>query len=257
MLYVIANYLLCYIIREIMGIKGGIMNQEKFGKLIKDIRKKNKLTQKQLADKYNVTYQAVSKWENGLNMPDTALMLEISKDFGISLEGLLDCKNEKKINKKKIFIIGGVVLSILVLLGILIIIFKPFSKDNDFQFKTFSTECKNFTISGNISYNEKKAAIYVTNIKYCGADDPVEYKKIECSLYEKNGDLVRKISSYESQQENTKLQEFLENITLSVDNYDRTCKEYQSDSFYLLIKATNDNDKITTYEIPLKLDECN
>ena len=76
-------------------------------------------------------------------------------------------------------------------------------------------------------------------------------------MYEKNGDLVRKISSYESQQENTKLQEFLENITLSVDNYDRTCKEYQSDSFYLLIKATNDNDKITTYEIPLKLDECN
>lgn len=42
------------------------MNQEKFGKLIKDIRKKNNLTQKQLAAKYNVTYQAVSKWENGL-----------------------------------------------------------------------------------------------------------------------------------------------------------------------------------------------
>lgn len=84
-----------------MGIKGGIMNQEKFGKLIKDIRKKNKLTQKQLADKYNVTYQAVSKWKNGLNMPDTALMLEISKDFGISLEGLLDCKNEKKIIRRK------------------------------------------------------------------------------------------------------------------------------------------------------------
>ncbi len=69
-----------------MEIKGGIMNQEKFGKLIKDIRKKNKLTQKQLADKYNVTYQAVSKWENGLNMSDAVLMLEISKDFGISLE---------------------------------------------------------------------------------------------------------------------------------------------------------------------------
>ena len=89
-------------------------------------------------------------------MPGAALMLEISKDFGISLEGLLDCKNEKETNKKKIIIIGGVVLSILVLLGVLIIIFKLFSKDNDFQFKTFSTECKNFTISGNISYNEKK-----------------------------------------------------------------------------------------------------
>ncbi len=42
------------------------MNQEKFGKFIKDIRKKHNLTQKQLADKYNVTYQAVSKWENGI-----------------------------------------------------------------------------------------------------------------------------------------------------------------------------------------------
>ena len=74
------------------------MNQEKIGTFIKNLRKKNNLTQQALADKYNVTYQAVSKWENGLNMPDTALMLEISKDFGISLEGLLDCKNEKKIN---------------------------------------------------------------------------------------------------------------------------------------------------------------
>ena len=32
------------------------MDQEKVGKIIKDIRNKNKLTQKQFADKYNVTY---------------------------------------------------------------------------------------------------------------------------------------------------------------------------------------------------------
>lgn len=44
------------------------MNQEKLGKFIKDIRKKHNLTQKQLADKYNVTYQAVSKWENGISL---------------------------------------------------------------------------------------------------------------------------------------------------------------------------------------------
>ena len=44
------------------------MDQEKIGKFIKEIRKKNKLTQKDLADKYNVTYQAVSKWENGVSL---------------------------------------------------------------------------------------------------------------------------------------------------------------------------------------------
>lgn len=230
------------------------MDQEKFGKLIKEIRKKHNLTQKQLADKYNVTYQAVSKWENGLNMPDTALMLEISKDFGISFDGLLDCKEAKKCSKKRtIFIISGVILSVLILLGIIILIFK----DNDFQFKTLSTECENFTISGNISYNEKKAAIYVTNIKYCGGDALEEYKKIECTLYEKDGDLTRKISSYESQKEKITLETFLENVTLSVDNYNKNCQDYRNDDLYLLIKAADDNDKITTYEIPLKLDNCN
>ena len=234
------------------------MDQEKFGKLIKDIRKKNNLTQKQLADKYNVTYQAVSKWENGLNMPDTALMLEISKDFGINLNDLLDFKDGQKASKKKnVIIISGVILSILILFGVLIVIFKSFSKDNDFQFKTLSTECKNFTISGNISYNEKKAAIYVTNIKYCGRDTSEEYKRIECTLYEKNGDLTRKISSYESQKENITLENFLENVTLSVDNYNKNCQDYQNNDLYLLIKATDDNDKITIYEIPLKLDNCN
>ena len=41
------------------------MNPERIGQMIKEIRKKNHLTQKQFADKYGVTYQAVSKWENG------------------------------------------------------------------------------------------------------------------------------------------------------------------------------------------------
>ena len=38
------------------------MDTEKIGQLIKQIRKNNHLTQKDLALKYNITYQAVSKW---------------------------------------------------------------------------------------------------------------------------------------------------------------------------------------------------
>ena len=40
------------------------MNSEKIGKFIYDLRKKYNLTQKELADKLNVTAQSVSKWEN-------------------------------------------------------------------------------------------------------------------------------------------------------------------------------------------------
>lgn len=76
------------------------MDQEKIGNFIKEIRTKNNLTQKQFADKYNVTYQAVSKWENGKNMPDVALIKQISKDFNISLEEIYN--GELNINKKKI-----------------------------------------------------------------------------------------------------------------------------------------------------------
>ena len=43
------------------------MEEEHIGKWIKEIRKKNHLTQKDLAEKYHVTYQAVSKWENGVS----------------------------------------------------------------------------------------------------------------------------------------------------------------------------------------------
>ena len=50
------------------------MEQEKIGKFIKKIRVDNGLTQKDLADKLGVTYQAVSKWENGKNIPDIMIL---------------------------------------------------------------------------------------------------------------------------------------------------------------------------------------
>ena len=65
------------------------MEQEKIGKFIKEIRIKNNLTQKDLAEKYGVTYQAVSKWENGKNIPDIALLKQMSQDFNINIEDIL------------------------------------------------------------------------------------------------------------------------------------------------------------------------
>ena len=77
------------------------MDQEKIGKIIKEIRKNNNLTQADLANKYNVTYQAVSKWENGKNIPDISILKQMSKDFNIDINDLLDGKvNNKKNNKK-------------------------------------------------------------------------------------------------------------------------------------------------------------
>ena len=65
------------------------MNQETIGKKIKELRIKNNLTQQELASKLNVTYQAVSKWENGKNLPDLVILTEICNIFNIDLNDLI------------------------------------------------------------------------------------------------------------------------------------------------------------------------
>ena len=65
------------------------MNQIKIGKFIADCRKKVNLTQMQLAEKLGITDKAVSKWERGIAMPDTSLMLLLCDILGISVNELL------------------------------------------------------------------------------------------------------------------------------------------------------------------------
>ena len=65
------------------------MDQMKVGKFIAECRKKNNLTQMQLAEKLNITDRAVSKWENGKSMPDSSIMLDLCKELKISVNELL------------------------------------------------------------------------------------------------------------------------------------------------------------------------
>ena len=64
------------------------MNQEKIGKFISTMRKKKDLTQEQLAEKLNVSKNAVSKWERGLNLPDASIMQDVCSILDISLNEL-------------------------------------------------------------------------------------------------------------------------------------------------------------------------
>ncbi len=61
------------------------MNQEKIGKFIAECRKKQKLTQQELAEKLDLTYKAVSKWECGKGLPDVSLYEPLCKILKISL----------------------------------------------------------------------------------------------------------------------------------------------------------------------------
>lgn len=65
------------------------MNQVKIGKFIAECRKKEKLTQVQLAEKLNITDRAISKWETGKAMPDSSIMLELCDILKITVNDLL------------------------------------------------------------------------------------------------------------------------------------------------------------------------
>ncbi len=227
------------------------MDQEKIGKLIKEIRKKNNLTQAAFAEKYGVTYQAVSKWENGKNIPDVALLKKMSRDFNIDMNDILDGNfNQKKKNKMVFWFITALLL--------ISIIFIKVRITENFSFKTLSSQCSDFNITGSIAYNSKKSSIYISDINYCGKEESNNYKKIECTLYEKNDTNENIISKYDYNKNSMiSLDEFLKTLNFKIDDYNRTCKNYNKTSLYLKIKAQSENGKIKNYIIPLSLnDNC-
>ena len=81
------------------------MNQIMIGKFIAERRKKVNLTQMQLAEKLGITDKAISKWERGVSMPDTSIMLELCDILGISVNELLrgeksDMENDNQKNEQ-------------------------------------------------------------------------------------------------------------------------------------------------------------
>lgn len=73
------------------------MDQIKTGELIRSLRIKNKLTQKQLAEQINVSDKAVSKWETGKGCPDISLLTELAEVFQVDLQAIL----KGEINQKE------------------------------------------------------------------------------------------------------------------------------------------------------------
>ena len=64
------------------------MEQNILGTMISSLRKEKGMTQDALAKQLGVTFQAVSKWENGLSCPDIVMLPELADLFGVSIDAL-------------------------------------------------------------------------------------------------------------------------------------------------------------------------
>ncbi len=148
------------------------MDQKKIGKFIAERRKAVNLTQMQLAEKLNITDRAVSKWENGLAMPDVSIILELCGILKISADELLNgelvtganaCKeNEETVPKQKFSVRSFYFArSIPPMLGVLALIISTFTYGasgycheayNKFGFD-MSRKLIHFIIGGGEMYN--------------------------------------------------------------------------------------------------------
>lgn len=69
------------------------------GARIRQLRLEKSMTQEQLAQELGLTPQAVSKWENGVGLPDTQLLPELSVQLGVSIDALFSLTDEARFRR--------------------------------------------------------------------------------------------------------------------------------------------------------------
>lgn len=150
------------------------------GKNIMNLRKKNGLSQEELAGKIGVARQTISKWELGETSPDLKQSKELSKIFNVSLDELTDndikeilvekTSNTEKLAGLILKLIKFIVVFIIVVpifLIVLRIVFKNIDENNSGRLMNVSIECTlhDETYSYDFVYYETTG-----EIKYAGGD---------------------------------------------------------------------------------------
>ncbi len=230
------------------------MNQEKIGKYILTLRKKHNMSQAEFAAVLNVTSQAVSKWENGRGIPDVEILREISKQFNVDIESILDGEEKKKKNKNSIFI-----FSFLLIILIIIIVIFLINNDKSFNLSNVKSDNKLFEVSGVAAYQEDKKSIHIDKLEI--NDDSKElYVVKSCSLYEKENNLTAKVVDCSKLNMNDEynelkakqLKDLLVGAEFHKDNYLSICSDLSKANLFIELKLIDENNNIIEHEIPLE-----
>ena len=174
----------------------GAMNNKKIGQFISVLRKELNYSQKDLADKLNVTDKAVSKWETGRSAPDVSMLLPLSEVLEVSVTEILKgeriCQEEihtasnevivMTLKKSKVKIMVAIILVVIILIGLICSYpaYHYFSTISEKDFEEVREQALSY------SENEEIDCIAITQnsdkIAYLFADDENSYML----LYERN-----------------------------------------------------------------------
>lgn len=253
------------------------MNQEKIGKFIAKLRKEKNLTQKELAEKLNVTDRAIGNWENGRRMPDVSFFKSLCEILDISVNELVNGEkmskdkiistsdktiintlNTNENNKKKSSYIIKLLSSIMLILIIIILILffcyrDAYPKIDIYNLSVSPSDPdKEYYLKKQFSFEQKNK---IHNIYYYGIDssqlcdskDDCYEIKTALNHEQVNVDTIRKYLDS---------QYVLNNINKQV-LYDGGTTIYSNERFSIIFCNTNENNKdiyIGTSDMVDKLD---
>ena len=78
-----------------------MIDQEKIGSFLRDLRKEKELTQEELAEKFGVSSKSVSRWENGKTLPDLAILVELADYYEVDIKEIIDGERKSEIMEKE------------------------------------------------------------------------------------------------------------------------------------------------------------
>ena len=78
------------------------MDMKKIGGFLKLLRKERGLTQEQAGEIFMVAGRTISRWENGVNMPDLSLLIQIAEYYDVELEEILNGERRNEDMDKKL-----------------------------------------------------------------------------------------------------------------------------------------------------------
>lgn len=236
------------------------MNQEKIGEYIRKLRKENNLSQKEFADKLCVTFQAVSKWENGKNLPDMSTLKEISNLFNVGIDEIINggvkdkCNCGNKSHRKFNYIyIGLFILLVIIIIVCGFYIYFRSNKDN-YKIDEVHTNNQDFNISGTVVRTDNRTSLIINNVDYTGNDSSLVYKKLKCTLYEEKNNVKTKINSCDSGSNET-LVSYLKNVKVRMDHQVANCPMFSKSKLVLEIVVVSGDNKNITYELPIMIEE--
>lgn len=176
------------------------MNQNKIGEIIEKKRKEKHLTQKELADALGVSNTAISKWENGNNLPDISMLEPLCKILDLDLLELITTQNSmhedcsKKFTKvRKARLYRTISLSLFFISVICITNIFTYQRVMSKRKEDLSKEVEvykidssdsNFRVDGYVLFNETENLVFLEKVVYQGKDNlDIDYKKLTTATF--------------------------------------------------------------------------